>query len=282
MSHTYASLPALKDFIRDGGAAGTATTNDARLLAILESSSRAVDRFVDRSHFGSGFGPRQGTNRYDGHGSAEVCLDDDLLTVSSIALLDAPAGNSLGTPVADTDYYLRDRSGHYDTPPYRDLVFHQYGSITYTGVGPRVTSVTGKWGYQDVQSSVGTIGTATNSQTTVVLSGGSAYAGQTLIVDSEQMYVTAFAGGTATVQRGVNGTTAAVHSAGAAAAIYLYPSEVADATLQIALRRWKARDAGADGSYGGGQLPTQVPAFAASELSILMRTVGHLKVLYVA
>jgi hypothetical protein len=106
MSHTYAPLTAFKDYIRDGGSGGTATTNDARLLAILESASRAVDHYTDRSVFGSGFGPRLGTNRYDGNGSNVVPLDDDLLTVTSITLLDAPAGSSLGTPVADTDYYL--------------------------------------------------------------------------------------------------------------------------------------------------------------------------------
>jgi hypothetical protein len=157
-----------------------------------------------------------------------------------------------------------------------------YGSITYTGVGPRVTALAGKYGYQDVQTSVGTIGTATSSATSISLSGGAAYPGHTLLVDSEQMYVTASTGGTAlTVTRGANGTTAAVHSAAAAATVYVYPSEVSDATLQIGLRRWKARDAGSDGSFGGGQLPAQVPAFSATELSILMRTVSHLKVLHV-
>jgi hypothetical protein len=96
------------------------------------------------------------------------------------------------------------------------------------------------------------------------------------------MYVTASTGGTAlTVRRGQNGTTAATHLASAAAAIYLYPAEVTDATLQIAQRRWKARDAGADGSYGGGPIPVQVPTAAATEMSILSRTLAHLKVYHV-
>lgn len=283
MSHVYASVPEFGEYIRDGGGTVTYTANRVtRMLSVLDSASRTVDWYTDRSAFGSGFGPRLGTNRYDGNGSNCVDLDDDLLTVTSISLLDAPAGNSLGTPVADTDYYLRDRFGHYDTPPYRELLFHMYGSITYTGVGARVSTVLGKWGYQDVQTSVGTIGTATSSATSIALSGGAAYAGQTLLVDSEQIYVTASTGGTAlTVTRGANGTTAAVHAASAAASVYVYPSEVTDATLQIALRRWKARDAGTDGSFGGGQLPAQVPAFSATELSILLRTVSHLKVLHV-
>lgn len=280
MSHTYAPLPQFKDFLRDGGSGGTATTNDARLLTILESASRAVDRYTDRSKFGSGFGPRTGTNKYDVWAyTNELCLDDDLLATTSVTLLDSTGGNSLGTLVVDTDYYLRGR-GTYDTP-YRDLIVHGRGQIAALGYGYRVASLAGSWGFQDVQTAAGSAGTATATTTSIALSGGSAYAGQTILIDSEQMYVTASTGGTAlTVKRAQNGTTAAVHAANATATVYQYPSEVVDATLQIAQRRWKARDAGADGSYGGGPIPVQVPTAAASEMSILLRTVGHLKIFH--
>lgn len=279
MSHTYASVPRLKDYITDGGGSSSllGTTLDEALLGILEAASRAVDRYCDRSDFGSGFGPRIGTNKYDGRNERGVDLRDDLLSITTVTLLDRSNGTSLGTPVADTDYVLVDRSGH-NTTPYREFVLHGEGSLTSVGYGYLVSSFAGKWGYQDVQSSVGTAGTVTASATSVTLTGGSAYAGHTILLDSEQMYVTASTGGTAlTVTRAANGTTAAQHAASSAATIYKYPPEVVDATLQIALRRWKSRDAGADGSYGGGQLPGQVPAFAASEMSILHRTVGHLK-----
>lgn len=279
MSHTYASLPTFKDFIRDGGSAGTATTNDARLLALLESSSRTVDRYVGRSRFGSGFGPRTGTNKYDiFEWTNTLSLDDDLLSLTSITALDGTAGASLGTLVADTDYYKRGLGGDYDLP-YREIVLHGQGQVGAFGWGFQVATVVGSWGYQDVQASAGAIGTATSSTTSIAMTSGAAYAGQTLLVDSEQMYVTASTGGTAlTVKRAQNGTTAAVHAASATATVYVYPSEVEDATLQVALRRWKARDAGADASFAGGGLPSQVPSYSASESSILMRTVGHLKV----
>lgn len=281
MSHTYASLPALKDYIRDGGSSGTATTNDARLLAILESSSRAVDRYTARSRFGSGFGPRTGTNRYDLASAANsVELDDDLLSITTATLLDGTAGASLGTPVADTDYYLRGLGGSYDSP-YREFLLHGEGTITELGVGYRVGSIEGSWGYQDVRVSAGTAGTASASATSLTITGGSIYAGQTFLWESEQVYVTASTGGTAiTVKRGQNGTTAAIHPT-AAVSVYQYPAEVEDATLQVALRRWKARDAGADASFAGGGLPSQTPTYSASESSILMRSVGHLKVFHV-
>jgi len=282
MSHTYASLPAFKDFIRDGGSAGTATTNDARLLNVLESSSRAVDRYVSRSRFGSGFGPRTGTNRYDLSAGSTIDLDDDLLSITTATLLDATAGSSLGTPVADTDYYLRGEGGSYGSP-YREFVLHggTGASITGLGSGLRVGSFAGSWGYQDVRVSGGTAGTASATATSITITGGTIYAGQTFLWESEQLYVTASTGGTAlTVKRGQNGTTAALHPT-AAVEVYQYPSEVEDATLQIALRRWKARDAGTDGSFAGGGLPSQTPTYAASEASILMRTVGHLRVYHV-
>jgi hypothetical protein len=281
VTHTYASLPAFKDFIRDGGSGGTATTNDTRLLAVLESSSRAVERYTARSRFGSGFGPRTATNRYDVAGWASALdLGDDLLSITTATLLDSTAGSSLGTAVVDTDYYLRGTGSSYD-PPYREFLLHGEGSITSFGVGYRTTSIAGSWGYQDVRVGAGTAGTASASATAITITGGAIYAGQTFLWESEQLYVTASTGGTAlTVKRGQNGTTAALHPT-AAVEVYQYPVEVEDATLQVALRRWKARDAGADGSFQGGGLPSQTPTFSASEASILMRTVGHLKVYHV-
>lgn len=281
MSHTYASLPAFKDFIRDGGSAGTATTNDARLLDVLESASRAVDRYVSRSRFGSGFGPRTGTNRYDiWEWSNELDLGDDLLSITTATLLDGTAGTSLGTPVADTDYYLQGQGGNYDSPS-RRMVLHGQGPITSFGVGYRVASIAGSWGYQDVRIASGTAGTASASATAITITGGAIYAGQTFLWESEQVYVTASVGGTAlTVTRGQNGTTAAIHPT-ASVEVYQYPAEVEDVTLQVALRRWKARDAGTDGSFAGGGLPSQTPTYSASEASILLRGVGHLRVFHV-
>jgi hypothetical protein len=56
------------------------------------------------------------------------------------------------------------------------------------------------------------------------------------------MYVQSYSTNTLTVVRGVNGTTAAAHTTGAALAIYQYPSPIAEATLIQAARLWKRRD----------------------------------------
>jgi hypothetical protein len=144
------------------------------LLGLLESASRAVERYTDRSRFGSGFGPRTGTNKYDNWGPTNIVdFEDDLLSTTSVTLLDTSNGTSLGTVALTTDYYLEGRN-NYD-PPYRHLIMHGQGAVIGLGWGYQVNQIAGSWGYQDVQSSVGTIGTATSSATSIALSGGSAY-----------------------------------------------------------------------------------------------------------
>jgi len=95
------------------------------------------------------------------------------------------------------------------------------------------------FGYGDGTSnpwkSAGITGTvATTSGTTLTLSQASAvYAGQTVKLGTEQMYISAVSGTSATVSRGVNGTTTATHSA---VSIYAaqYPAQVVDAVLFLA------------------------------------------------
>jgi hypothetical protein len=60
-----------------------------------------------------------------------------------------------------------------------------------------------------------------------------------------------------TVVRGVNGTTAATHLTASAIARYVYDPRVRDVALRLFMRRWKARDAGADGTDGGVDIPGQ-------------------------
>ena len=86
-------------------------------------------------------------------------------------------------------------------------------------------------------------------------------AGHTLAIGEEQLYVTGQSGqmeAELTVQRGVNGTAAASHDAGAAVAVYRYPTAVAEACLQLASQQWQDRGytsiaaGGGRASVGGG------------------------------
>jgi hypothetical protein len=263
--HTYASVEDLKQYLASDSW-GTATGADATLLALLEGASRRVDGWTMRSRFGSGFGPRIGTNRYDG-GDSPVLLDDDLLGTTSVTVRDGTGGGTV-TLTADTDYYLAPYSG----PPYTELVFTGLGEGMRSGL--RVLSVAGTFGYSAETEAAGTVALTSGSATTATVTGATIYAGQTLLVGSEHVYVTASTGGTAlTVLRGQNGTTAAAGTA--AASVYLYPREVVTATLQIAARRHRSAQSGLTGDFGGGNLP-QV-GNRDNETSILRGTVGHLK-----
>lgn len=267
--HTYASILDFKAYVTDDATADhTAwTDSDLTILTLLEGSSRRVDGWCARSDFGSGFGPRIATNKYDHDASDTLDLRDDFLGFTSIALLDGTGGAST-TLVLDTDVYARP----YDGLPYTELVFTNLGEGPSSGL--RVWTVAGTAGYASETSSVGTASIASAGTATISLSGGSAYAGHTLLVGSEHLYVTASTGGTAlTVLRGQNGTTAAAGTA--AASVFKYPREVVTGTLQIAARRHRAAQAGVQGDFGGGSLP--IVGHRDTEVSILRGVVGHLK-----
>jgi len=277
--HTYADLDQFKAFLKDGGeqvTGGLGVTNDNFMLSILEAASRTVDAYCDRSRFGSGFGPRTGTNVYDASGEQHLDLKDDLLTYTS-GTVKAETGGTGATVAETTDMYLDNGTGIYASP-YRRLRLHGLTSKT-VGSGLRIWSVVGKWGYADerftatptTNEALDTSETGVDVTATTGLS-----IGQTWLVDSEQMYVTGVSSTTFTVVRGANGTTAATHATSAPIDVYRYPREARMGTQFIAQRRWRARQAGAGGSYASADVPEgQVPL---SEMAILSTTVGHLRV----
>lgn len=262
MAHAYASIADANEFMVSNGASVLTSESAAiiaRKLLLLESVSRVIDARMERSEFGSGFGPRTGTNRYDGSGGSVLRLRDDLLSATSITIRPSTASATTSTPTVDTDYYGLDENGGYGTP-YRKLLLHGQGTVTAFGSGHRVTDVAGSWGYSDERyTSTTTVASGLASDaaaTTFVTSASPTISpGHTLLIGTEQLYVTGLSGTTATVVRGANGTTAAVHTNSSAIAVYRYPRAVVDVALRLYLRRWKARDAGADGTDGGGSMP---------------------------
>ena len=70
------------------------------------------------------------------------------------------------------------------------------------------------------------------TDTTLTVTDGSKFAvGQTVLIESEQLYVTAISTNDLTVVRGINGTTASTHADGTDISIYRYPETVAEACL---------------------------------------------------
>ena len=107
--------------------------------------------------------------------------------------------------------------------------------------------IVGKWGfYEDLVTVAATLNEVLDTtETGIDVTAGSDFEVlQTILIDSEQMYVTAIATNTLTVERAVNGTTAATHASGAAIKRYRYPYEVVEATLMQASRLWTRRASG--------------------------------------
>lgn len=276
--HTYASVADAKRYATDEGIAwGEGSTNDALALGILESASRRVDGFCRRGP--SGFGPRIGTNRYDAEGGTTLDFGDDLLTTTAVTFRDGTASAVTSTPAANTDYYLVNQQGSYDSGPYRRAILHGQGTITRLPSGLRVIDWAGTWGERDERRTLTAVVDAAlnDSATSVAISAVAEFSpGMTIRVGTEQMYVELVdadvSQDTLTVVRAVNGTTIAAHADCAPISRYVYHPAVVEATLRIWFKRWGARNAGADGTDGGGEVGVTVGR--ESEDTILRRTLG--------
>lgn len=274
MAHTYASVDEFDNYLRDNGATDLASQGAAAVamkLDLLETASRRVDDFCERSRHGSDFGPRLGTNYYEPPGCNVLELDDDLLTITSVTTYDTPGGT--GTTLTDeTDFYKR-RGRVYGQSPYRQLEIHEASSAVWGSATRGGAVIVGKWGERDERKTLSptTAEALDASETECDVSALTDLSpGLTLLIDSEQVYVTATtdaATDSITIVRGANGTTAATHVTSSAIARYLYHPAVKNTTLLVATRRLRGRDAGVTPSYGGEGMG--VTAHGDSEWSIL-------------
>ena len=273
LTHVYASLAELNDtFVSGGAAALTGAANNARKLEILNEVSRLIDF---KAHRGTGFGPWTGTRYYDGDARDVLWLRADLADLDTLSIAATQTSTPV-TAVVETDFYLAGL-GEYDEP-YRKIILHGQGAPTTFGSGIRTVAVTGTWSYpyRIRPLTVTTSEALDDSETEVDVSGLTGLsAGLTIRIDDEQMYVTATtdaATDSITVERAVNGTTAATHLTLAPISRYVYDASVHTLALRLAEKRWKARDAGADGSDGGADVGTL--SLREGEDTIIRRMLG--------
>ena len=216
----------------------TATTDNAILLRCLEGASRLIDSFCNRSFY-----VWEGAKYFDG---ASPLFITDLLAESEFKT-DEDGDLDYDNTLATTDYIL------YPLNDFPKTYIRLTPDSNYSGFGGSVkkgAKITGKWGYGDGISATPcevtsvTVTVADATATTLTLSAeGTIEAGHTILVESEQMYISAVtADGTmgATAERAVNGTTGAAHSA-KAASIYKYPRDVCQACLQAAETLFETR-----------------------------------------
>lgn len=229
MPYSYVGLTSLKSSITIGDAA-----DDARLRAVLEAVSLQVDEECRRT-----FRTYLATRYLTADGAGRVLLDADLLAVTSLKG-DPGGARTYADAWTTTDYDLQPDNAVAERVPYWAIETTSGGAFSFpTGVR-RGVQVAGKWGYWEDLVSAGTLGAAIADTTTtsVTLAAGHGLEPlQTILVDAEQIYLTGFsAANVATVERGVNGTTAAAHLNGAAVSRYRYPGPVVEATRIQAAR----------------------------------------------
>ena len=274
--HSYASTDEFRDYLA-GTSYSSGWTSDANILRrIMESSSGRIDNYVGMQSFG----PRMETHYYDiGRGTLREtpqpsvpALSGGSIGVSDRLIAVIPLDDWLVSPTTVTSYKATDRSSSetltqgysddywlepYNFSPKVRLKLNEDTSKGFHS-GQQTLSILGTWGYSNNTESVTTVD-AVSSTTATSVSVGSASdlsPAQTILVNSEQMYITGISGNTLTLERGVNGTTAATHSGGDTAYRFLYDPLVVQACLDLSKIYFRDRDMGTTLTIGTGDTAT--------------------------
>ena len=293
--HTYANNDELRDYLAGTSYSSNWTADAGIITRILEASSKRIDSYVGMISFGA----RTDTRYYDiGSGTLRhsrqtigavdvgynigpsaslrnsVVLDDWLIsatTVTSYKATDRSESETL-TEGYNNDYWLLP----YNESPKTEIQLNEDTAKSFHA-GQQTLAIAGEWGYQDTLSpaktTTGTI--ATTTETAFGVNDASDLAvSQTIKIGSEQMYITGISSNTLTVIRGVNGTTATAHSASTSVYVYVYPSLVVQATLDLAKLYYRDRDMGITQTLGTAEM--QVTR-ASSEMRNVLKTLDVYK-----
>lgn len=213
------------------------TKDDAFLLGLMRSVSRRMEGG------GRWFYPQILTRYFDRAGGRQLDLpESDLLEVTTVT-------NGDGSVVAASSYDLLD----YNVLPYYAVRLKLTSGIVWLvdsqGNSEKAISVTGTWGFIKDQSagwldSTTTLNGAisTTTATTFTSSSGAALkSGWLMQVDTEMMYLSSVSSNTATVIRGVNGSTAATHLTGATVRYWMAGWDLEDVCRQATQALYKLR-----------------------------------------
>lgn len=193
---------------------GTAATGqDAMLTDLIHSTSREIENITHRKFY-----PRIETRYYEPPtllGIDPLYLDEDLLALQTLT-----GGDGLVVPPAA--YVLRPRN---ESPKHSiELLLSSAYRWQLTALGDTQDAITvaGIWGYhsfydgawQDTLATVQNDPLSNSGTSLTSLTTGKLHAGDLLLIESEYIYVvsvTVSTTDTATIVRGVNGSTAAAH-----------------------------------------------------------------------
>ena len=249
-----------------GSSQWPAHSHDAELLRLMEEISREAER-----HCNLVFAAVTDTRYFDGNGCGELWLPPSrgFLAAAPTAFAVDLYGrlDYLASPVVNTDYFTYPAdSTPGDPQPIMRLDVNPWSTLLVRAWprGRRALRITGRFGWSEETEATGVTvndedGGLDASETAMTVSGAGLQAGDTLLVGSEQIYVSAAAGATSTaltVVRGVNGTTAATHANGAAILRRRYPRPVEQVVLARTIQRFKRQEVGYVSTIANSEIGT--------------------------
>jgi len=284
MYNLYADVGAFERRILHGQTLGSADVQEA--LRMLGAASRSVDAEIRRTLYAL-----TATRYFNGNGRAVLDMRADLISVTTLKVDEDDDGVHEVSLVEDTDYVLEnpDAEDEY-VPPFTRIriLTSREPVVSAFPRGRQTVELAGRFGYAEDTSAVLTsagvavTGTLTSASDTTLATSASASpeisAGMTLQIGTEDIFVLAGAASPFTVARGVNGTTAAAHSA-AAISRYVFDDDAVEATMLQVGRLWKRKDVPilpviAAPGIGEMQLPMSLDPDLQAMLSRLRRYRG--------
>ena len=245
MPNAYANLKTIKSVSLLDISGGS---HDTRLLELLEDTSRWIDQHCNRHFF-----TLQATRLFDVQRSSTRVLVPDLVRITSLKS-DGDGDKLFDTAWASGDYILYPLNADPTQPwgrPYTRLEVDSgsgglLGARTHSPRGRSTLQIAGVWGFrEDLRTSAAVVdGMGIDAAATEFgVNGGMPFSpGDTLVIGSEQMYVTSTGTNKLKVERGVNGTSTSRHAAASPIKAFRYPAGVAEACLVQAARLWKRKD----------------------------------------
>ena len=236
--NTYSNLTIVKDNL------GIDVTDfDAILLRKLKWASRRIDAICHR-HFYVHSDSRVFDSEYRGH-----LFIDDILSITSLKIDNEQDGNfDDETWTQGTDFIL----WPYNTYPKTEVLVTTFGNYDFPCL-QRSVQIVGLFGYGNgvdqnpvLDTGATTSGSWTASGLTLAVDDGTLLnVGDTILVDSEQLFISSISSNNITVEkRGINGTTGATHIDGTTIYRYTYPDDVMDLCAIMAGSAYARPDAG--------------------------------------
>ena len=196
---------------------------DKMLLTLLERSSRLIDNWCGRLFY-----VINATKNYRIVNGDTRLFIDDLLSITTITVD--------STELAAADYELEPLNEDRKT-----AIHHLSGAFVAT----ELVEIAALWGFSNVKEQIGTLSSEINASVTEMTPSvmPNFSIGQTLWLENEQVFVSDIKTETLTIDRAMNGTTAATHVSTTPIYRQVYPPEVVQACLIQTTRWYRGKDA---------------------------------------